>query len=100
MQHARAALTEAYKTLQDQHPNVFGNLGIRKVFRVVLLVISSEEQVAKTWNDVKGVILEATEAHLPEEMTPIKPAVEKALLDVLAQAKRIAPVYISPPPFN
>lgn len=99
MIHARAALTQAFQVLSEEHPAVFSNLEVRLIFRVVLLVVSHEDQPAKTWDDVRGVVAEAVDAHLSEQMRPIQPAIVKVLLDVVDSAVRIAPVFVTPPPY-
>ena len=100
MDHARDALTLAYKAKQILYPKVMTNLDIRRVFRVVLVVLGNEEQGVKSWDDIRDVVEEAVDAHFPHTQYVISPAVKRVLLDVVDDAQRFSPVYISPPPYS
>jgi len=101
MDHARDALTTAYREQQEKHPVALSNQDIRRIFRVVLIAIShDEDQVAKNWDDVQGIVREAVDAHLSADMQKIKGAVTQVLLDVVKTAQRNTPVYVTPPPYQ
>jgi hypothetical protein len=99
MMHSRDALTKALQAQAAAHPTTFANHTLRSIFQVLLLVVSHEDQPVKSWDDVRGAVHEAVEAHLPPEMAKIGPAITKVLLNVVDDAVRLAPVYVTPPPY-
>lgn len=100
MKHARDALNDAYRTASEEHQGVLDDQRIRRVFQVILIAISGEDSGIKTWEDVRGTVKEAVDAHLSDDMTEVQDSVESVLMDIVNRAARETKTYVSPPAFQ